>query len=101
MIFFQTVLVLEPCEIGVKEPMQFCTNLNEHPMSLFRRGDRFGDTSAKKLHKFWSDGVVRVLDYKLYFKTISTCQPEMFKAMACLLATKPCDHKYPQIQVCR
>ncbi|XP_066921214.1 reversion-inducing cysteine-rich protein with Kazal motifs-like [Clytia hemisphaerica] len=93
--------VFEPCEIGVKEPMTFCTNLNEHPMSLFRRGDQSGDLTARKLHKFWSDGVVKVFGYKLVFKDISTCQPEMFKAMACLLATKPCDHRHSQIQVCR
>lgn len=93
--------ILEPCEIGLKEPMGFCSNLNDRPMDLFRHGDRFGDTKADRIHKLFSDGVISVFDHKLAFKDISTCKPEMFKAMSCLLAIKPCDHRYPQKQICR
>ena len=70
-------------------------------MALFRRGDSFGDTIAKRVHKSWLSGVVELREYSLVFKNVNTCQPAKFKAMACLLATKPCDHRHLQIQVCR
>ena len=70
-------------------------------MALFRRGDSFGDTIAKRVHKSWLSAVVELREYSLVFKDVNICQPAKFKAMACLLATKPCDHRHLQIQVCR
>lgn len=93
--------ILEPCKLGGSTNLDFCTNFNDRPLELFRRFNDFGDSAAQKLHKFWSDGIVPVLEYKLIFKDIKTCQPEMFKALACLTAIKPCDHKIIQRQVCR
>lgn len=93
--------ILEPCQIDGKTEMKFCSNFNNRPFELFRRNDEYGDSAAQKLHKFWSDGVVGVLHYNLVFTNISTCEPEKFKALACLLAVKPCSHHIPQKQVCR
>ena len=70
-------------------------------MALFRNGDSSGDTIAKKLHQLWLNGKIKVNDYEFTFRDVRVCQPEKFKAMACLLATKPCDHRHAQIQVCR
>ncbi|XP_065666073.1 reversion-inducing cysteine-rich protein with Kazal motifs isoform X2 [Hydra vulgaris] len=93
--------VLESCELGCKPEMQFCTNMNNRQLDLFRRCNSYGDSSARKLLTFWSVGVVYIFDYSLVFKDINTCQPELFKALACLLAVRPCDYQVSQIQVCR
>ena len=49
------------------------------PLELFRRCNSFGDSSASRLHTFFSNSIVPVSNYSLIFKDLRTCQPEMFK----------------------
>jgi reversion-inducing cysteine-rich kazal motif protein len=42
-----------------------------------------------------------VFGYKLVFKDIRNCHPEAWKALTCMVALKPCNHKHNHVHVCR
>lgn len=48
------ILVDEPCEMGCKDEMSFCTNFNDRPTELFRSCSASGDENARDEYKWVS-----------------------------------------------
>ncbi|CAB3384758.1 Hypothetical predicted protein [Cloeon dipterum] len=82
--------VEEPCELGC-DGLSFCTNLNHRPTQLFRSCSRQFDEAAQlDVALRQQQGFINMSSFLLPMRNISQCSPETWKAVACVLHTKPC-----------
>ncbi|XP_065054011.1 reversion-inducing cysteine-rich protein with Kazal motifs-like isoform X2 [Rhopilema esculentum] len=93
--------VLEPCKFGCKDKLSFCSNFNNRPLELFRRCDSVADQAAKKIYDSWRKGEHSYVPLPSSAKEIFSCEPELWKALACTLAIKPCSRTSNRNQICR
>lgn len=91
----------EPCKLGCND-LEFCTNFNNRPTSLFRSCNGQADNVARKEFQNWLL-TKRPLSPQLQIpvKDINTCEPEMWKAIACAMQIKPCGRKPASFVICR
>ncbi|XP_048755256.2 reversion-inducing cysteine-rich protein with Kazal motifs-like [Ostrea edulis] len=93
----------EPCKLGCNG-LDFCTNFNNRPTSLFRACSKQSDNAARtEFQKWLHTKRPRSLSPQLQIpvKDISTCEPEMWKAIACAMQIKPCGRKPASFVICR
>lgn len=84
--------VREPCQLGCQN-LKYCTNFNSRPTELFRSCNAQSDQGAKNDIKLWEKGTIKMPFMNIPVQNINTCQPEMWKAIACSLQIKPCYSK--------
>nr|XP_022307152.1 reversion-inducing cysteine-rich protein with Kazal motifs-like [Crassostrea virginica] len=91
----------EPCRLGCNG-LEFCTNFNNRPTSLFRSCSTQSDNAARKEFYNWLQ-TKRPLSPQLQIpvKDITTCEPEMWKSIACAMQIKPCGRKPASFVICR
>ncbi|XP_061194027.1 reversion-inducing cysteine-rich protein with Kazal motifs-like [Saccostrea echinata] len=91
----------EPCKLGC-DGLDFCTNFNNRPTSLFRACSKQSDNAARAEFQSWLV-TKRPLSPQLQIpvKDINTCEPEMWKAIACAMQVKPCGRKPASFVICR
>uniref|UniRef100_A0A1I8Q6R9 Reversion-inducing cysteine-rich protein with Kazal motifs n=2 Tax=Stomoxys calcitrans TaxID=35570 RepID=A0A1I8Q6R9_STOCA len=91
----------EPCELGC-DGLSFCTNFNNRPTELFRSCTVEADMAAKSDLLMWQQrGYVSLPGVNLPIKNMTRCSPEKWKAIACVLQTKPCSRQGHYNHICR
>ncbi|XP_073837300.1 reversion-inducing-cysteine-rich protein with kazal motifs [Musca autumnalis] len=91
----------EPCELGC-DGLSFCTNFNNRPTELFRSCTVEADMAAKSDLMMWQQrGFVSLPGVNLPIKNMTRCSPEKWKAIACILQTKPCSRQGHYNHICR
>lgn len=110
----------EPCELGC-DGLSFCTNFNNRPTELFRTCTSQADEAARNDVALWQDQnnitlgmyflhTLNFLNSSSYIvgpeltlplKSISSCSPNLWKAVACTLQVKPCSRSSHANQICR
>ncbi|XP_067139250.1 reversion-inducing cysteine-rich protein with Kazal motifs-like [Centruroides vittatus] len=93
----------EPCELGC-EGLNYCSKFNYRPTELFRSCDVRADQAAYHDVELWKGGIIqipRMPQIKIPVLDISECQPDKWKAIACMLQIKPCRNQpYPNM-ICK
>ncbi|WAQ94024.1 RECK-like protein [Mya arenaria] len=92
--------VEEPCQLGCSG-LNFCTNLNNRPTEHFRSCNSDADEAARKDIQMWQEGQISLPNFDVPVKDIRTCEPEMWKAIACTYQIKPCFRKPVALEICR
>uniref|UniRef100_A0A4W3JZY4 Reversion-inducing cysteine-rich protein with Kazal motifs n=1 Tax=Callorhinchus milii TaxID=7868 RepID=A0A4W3JZY4_CALMI len=92
--------VREPCQLGCQS-LKYCTNFNNRPTELFRSCNAQSDQGAKNDMKLWEKGTIKMPFMNIPVQNIKTCQPEMWKAVACSLQIKPCHSKSGGSVICK
>lgn len=92
--------VREPCQLGCQS-LKYCTNFNNRPTELFRSCNAQSDQGAKNDMKLWEKGTIKMPFMNIPVQNIKTCQPEMWKAVACSLQIKPCHSKSGGSIICK
>nr|XP_056713840.1 reversion-inducing cysteine-rich protein with Kazal motifs [Euleptes europaea] len=92
--------VREPCQLGCRN-LTYCTNFNNRPTELFRSCSAQSDQGAMNDMKLWEKGSIKMPFINIPVLDIKKCQPEMWKAIACLLQIKPCHSKSRGSIICK
>ncbi|XP_028637963.1 reversion-inducing cysteine-rich protein with Kazal motifs-like [Grammomys surdaster] len=92
--------VREPCQLGCTN-LTYCTNFNNRPTELFRSCTAQSDQGAMSDMKLWEKGSIKMPFISIPVLDIKTCQPEMWKAVACSLQIKPCHSKSRGSIICK
>ncbi|KAL4222440.1 hypothetical protein ACF0H5_018479 [Mactra antiquata] len=92
--------VEEPCQLGCSG-LQYCTNMNNRPTEHFRSCTEEADNAAREDILTWQKGKIIVPNLSIPVKDIRSCEPEMWKAIACAYQIKPCYKKPSPPQICR
>uniref|UniRef100_H2YTX2 Kazal-like domain-containing protein n=1 Tax=Ciona savignyi TaxID=51511 RepID=H2YTX2_CIOSA len=92
--------VSEPCLMGCSG-LDFCSNFNNRPTTMFRSCNAFSDGLARDDFRRWSDGVIKTVFAEIPVKNIQTCEPAKWKAVACALQVKPCSRSTGERSICR
>lgn len=93
-----------PCRVGC-ENLEFCTNFNNRPTSLFRSCTRENDLKAKTLYNDWSrrGGKIEMswFGFEVDLLPVASCQPHMWKALACTIHIQPCSSYTGELTICK
>ncbi|XP_061411665.1 reversion-inducing cysteine-rich protein with Kazal motifs [Lethenteron reissneri] len=92
--------VREPCQLGCRD-LNYCTNFNNRPTELFRGCNAQADQGALNDIRLWERGTIQMPFLIIPVKDIRRCQPETWKAIACVLQIKPCLGSSPVAIICR
>ncbi|XP_042330486.1 reversion-inducing cysteine-rich protein with Kazal motifs isoform X2 [Sceloporus undulatus] len=92
--------VREPCQLGCRN-LTYCTNFNNRPTELFRSCNAQSDQGAMNDMKLWEKGTIKMPFINIPVLDIKKCQPETWKAIACLLQIKPCHSKSRGSIICK
>lgn len=92
--------VEEPCQLGCSG-LQYCTNMNNRPKEHFRSCTKEADAAARNDILTWQKGEIILPNLSIPVKDIRTCEPEMWKTIACAYQIKPCYKKPSPPQICR
>ncbi|XP_063421996.1 reversion-inducing cysteine-rich protein with Kazal motifs-like isoform X1 [Mytilus trossulus] len=92
--------VEEPCKLGCSG-LKFCKSFNFRPTQPFRSCNAQADSAAEKEIIEWEKGNLRLPQMIIPVKDIRECEPEIWKAIACALHTKPCHKKPSHLPLCR
>lgn len=90
----------QPCKIGCSG-LQFCSNMNHRPTESFHSCNAVADSTASTLIRNWKNGAIRLQFAEIPVLDIDSCQPEKWKAVACILEVKPCGAKRGDTTICR
>ncbi|XP_022238153.1 reversion-inducing cysteine-rich protein with Kazal motifs-like [Limulus polyphemus] len=90
----------EPCELGC-EGLSYCTNFNYRPIQLFRSCEVRADRAARSDVELWRAGVIHLPVMDVPVLDISTCYPETWKTIACVLQIKPCHQRSHANMICK
>ncbi|KAG8199483.1 hypothetical protein JTE90_009331 [Oedothorax gibbosus] len=90
----------EPCELGCSD-LSYCSNFNNRPTELFRSCEGRSDMAAKLDVQRWESGTIKLPFIEVPVLSVSECQPEVWKAVACALQIKPCHHRSHVNRICR
>ncbi|XP_076326861.1 reversion-inducing cysteine-rich protein with Kazal motifs-like isoform X2 [Tachypleus tridentatus] len=90
----------EPCELGC-EGLNYCSNFNYRPTQLFRSCEVRADSAAGSDVELWREGVIRLPLLDVPVLDITTCYPETWKAIACVLQIKPCHQRSHTNMICK
>ncbi|XP_013784670.2 reversion-inducing cysteine-rich protein with Kazal motifs-like, partial [Limulus polyphemus] len=90
----------EPCQLGC-EGLSYCSNFNYRPTQLFRSCEVRADRAARSDVELWREGVIRLPLLDVPVLDISTCYPETWKAIACVLQIKPCHQRSHANVICK
>ena len=90
----------EPCELGCGG-LNYCTNLNQRPTQLFRSCNAQSDEAARFDVALWqTQGFIQLPGLSLPVRNISQCRSDSWKAVACVLQTRPCDPQVHTSHIC-
>ncbi|XP_067932352.1 reversion-inducing cysteine-rich protein with Kazal motifs-like [Watersipora subatra] len=94
--------VEEPCQMGCNQ-LQFCSNFNDRDFNMFRNCDKEGDLAASIAYNSWQrDGAIELpSDLKVPIKSMESCEPDLWKAIACALNVKPCKPSGSNNGICK
>ncbi|KAL5251470.1 hypothetical protein ACHWQZ_G016988 [Mnemiopsis leidyi] len=92
--------ISEPCTLGC-DHLSFCENLNNRPLDLFRTCSAKYDEGAEKDYNLWAArGWIQTPLVNITVLNITTCRPEIWKGIACVLQTQPCHAKSHSNSIC-
>jgi len=92
--------ISEPCTLGC-DHLTFCENLNNRPLDLFRTCTAKYDEGAEKDYNLWADrGWIETPLINITVLNITTCRPDIWKGIACVLQTQPCHAKSHSNSIC-
>ncbi|XP_014680010.1 PREDICTED: reversion-inducing cysteine-rich protein with Kazal motifs-like, partial [Priapulus caudatus] len=91
----------EPCELGCSG-LSYCTNFNDRPTELYRSCNRRADAAARNDIMLWRNGTInhRMLLMNIPVLDIGRCEPQLWKAIACMLQVKPCNTRTYTNPIC-
>lgn len=81
-----------PCQQGCSG-LAFCTNFNHRPTQLFRSCTARADAAARKDLQLWQENQrlsLPGLAATVPLRSVTECQPELWRAVACTLHLRPC-----------
>ncbi|XP_068200840.1 LOW QUALITY PROTEIN: reversion-inducing cysteine-rich protein with Kazal motifs [Palaemon carinicauda] len=81
-----------PCQQGCSG-LSFCTNFNHRPNELFRSCNARADAAAEEDLNLWQESRTLTLPglaASVPLRSVSECQLELWKAVACSLHLRPC-----------
>ncbi|XP_066975585.1 reversion-inducing cysteine-rich protein with Kazal motifs isoform X2 [Macrobrachium rosenbergii] len=81
-----------PCQQGCSG-LSFCTNFNHRPNDLFRSCNARADAAAEEDLKLWQESRTLTLPglaASVPLRSVTECQLELWKAVACSLHLRPC-----------
>lgn len=93
--------VEDRCQAGCSG-LEFCTNFNNRPLTLFRQCNEEADNEAKTNYEDWKK--YRRIPHLLLtvrLKDIETCLPDMWKAAACAASIQTCDTETHSSLMCK
>ncbi|XP_076035160.1 reversion-inducing-cysteine-rich protein with kazal motifs [Oratosquilla oratoria] len=91
----------EPCELGC-HGLSFCSHFNNRPGQLYRACTARADRAAESDFENWTaNNNLALPDLTIPVRSISECQPEMWRAVACTLQVKPCHPATHSNRICR
>ncbi|XP_071543014.1 reversion-inducing cysteine-rich protein with Kazal motifs isoform X2 [Panulirus ornatus] len=82
----------EPCQQGCSG-LTFCSNFNHRPNHLFRSCNTRADNAAQEDLKLWQESLTLSLPglaATIPLRSVSKCQAELWRAVACSLHLRPC-----------
>ncbi|XP_064633314.1 reversion-inducing cysteine-rich protein with Kazal motifs-like [Lineus longissimus] len=91
----------EPCKMGCSG-LKYCSNFNHRPTDMFRSCSLNADKSAREWVKKWEQGSISAMtQVDVSSVDVSKCHPDVWKAIACALAIKPCHRKSHSTSICK
>eukprot|EP00731_Ephydatia_muelleri_P007812 Em0004g150a len=93
--------VSSTCKLGCSG-LSFCTNYNNRPTDLFRHCTAASDYIAKDTFYAWASSSMIIHPLVSFrVKPVTTCHPEIWKAVACFMQVQPCSPTTHAVQLCR
>lgn len=95
------VTVDEPCQFGCSS-LKFCSNFNNQSGNLSRQCNAHADRAAQREFYLWKkQRVVKLPFMDVPILDLGMCQPETWKALACISHVKPCHPNTHSNGICR
>ncbi|XP_006813981.1 reversion-inducing cysteine-rich protein with Kazal motifs-like [Saccoglossus kowalevskii] len=92
--------VQEPCQLGCSG-LNYCSNFNGRPTDFFRSCTARSDRGAEDDINLWQNGKIEMPFLDIPVLDINSCEPAMWKAIACTLQIKPCHSKSHVNMICK